>query len=246
MSDATKSGLAVVGWELNCFFRRCGGSRAAKSRGAILTAVFLTSCVLGFFVHAALIVVGAGVIARCSPRRRAMDNVIELVARFLLIGALAFGGGGAALHAGGALYGCRHRLAHATAVCLRREIRLRHAGPDSDSGGIRRLSCRGTYGCTGRYVRRVCHPGAACGRLGGCGARLNRYARFRAFGSFAGVAAIGLLAVTLAALARPVVELHPGLLGGALVVFAAERAGSSPLLLLAVAVTLGAGSVLVI
>jgi hypothetical protein len=52
---------------------------------------------------------------------------------------------------------------------------------------------------------------------------LARYARFRSFGRFAGTAAVGLLAVTAAALARPVFELHPALLGGAVLVFAAER-----------------------
>jgi hypothetical protein len=54
---------------------------------------------------------------------------------------------------------------------------------------------------------------------------------------------VGLLAVTLTALARPVLEIHPALLVGALLVFAAERAGVSPLLLVVVAVALGAGSV---
>jgi hypothetical protein len=72
--------------------------------------------------------------------------------------------------------------------------------------------------------------------------RLNRYVRFRSFGRFAAAAAVGLLAVTLAALARPVVELHPALLGGALAVFAAERFGLSPVLLLAIAIGAGAAA----
>jgi hypothetical protein len=72
--------------------------------------------------------------------------------------------------------------------------------------------------------------------------RLNRYARFRAFGRFAAAAAVGLLAVTLFALARPVVELHPALLAGAAVVFAAERFGLSPVLLLVIAAGVGAAA----
>jgi len=72
--------------------------------------------------------------------------------------------------------------------------------------------------------------------------QLNRHARFRAFGRFAAAAAVGLLAVTLVALARPVFELHPGLLAGAVVVFGAERFGVSPVLLLAIAVGVGAGA----
>jgi hypothetical protein len=76
--------------------------------------------------------------------------------------------------------------------------------------------------------------------------RLNKYARFRAFAAFAAAGAVGLLAVTLTALARPlVVDIHPALLIGSLVVFAAERAGLSPVLLLIVATALGAASAFV-
>jgi hypothetical protein len=57
--------------------------------------------------------------------------------------------------------------------------------------------------------------------------------------------AVGLLAVTLTALARPVVDIHPLLLIGSAVVFIAERAGNSPVLLLLTAVALGAGSAFV-
>ncbi len=63
---------------------------------------------------------------------------------------------------------------------------------------------------------------------------------FRAFGRFAGAAAIGLLGVTLLALARPVVELHAALLIPAALVLVAERQGVSPVLLLVIAVALGA------
>jgi chromate transporter len=72
--------------------------------------------------------------------------------------------------------------------------------------------------------------------------RLNRYERFRAFGRFAAAAAVGLLGVTLVSLGRPVFDLHPALLIGAAVVFAAERFGLSPLLLLAIAAGVGASA----
>jgi chromate transporter len=72
--------------------------------------------------------------------------------------------------------------------------------------------------------------------------RLNRYARFRAFGRFAAAAAVGLLAVTLVSLARPLFDLHPAMLTGAVVVFAVERFGLSPILLLAIAAGVGAAA----
>jgi hypothetical protein len=57
---------------------------------------------------------------------------------------------------------------------------------------------------------------------------------------------VGLLAVTLAALGAPLVDIHPALLIGSALVFAGERAGLSPILLLVAAVALGGGSVLVV
>lgn len=175
-----------------------------------------------------------------------MDNVIELVARFLLVGALAFGGGGAALP-------LVERFTVADTGWLTPQqfafgVGFAYAtpGPILILAAFVGFHVAGLTGALAATCAVFAIPVLLAAGSAGVVTRLNRYARFRAFGTFAGVAAIGLLAVTLAALARPVVELHPGLLAGALVVFAAERAGSSPLLLLAVAVTLGAGSVLVI
>ena len=63
---------------------------------------------------------------------------------------------------------------------------------------------------------------------------------FQAFGRFATVAAVGLLGVTLIALARPVVDIHPILLMGAAAVFAAVLRGFHPLILIAGATLIGA------
>ena len=71
-------------------------------------------------------------------------------------------------------------------------------------------------------------------------ARLNRYARFRSFGRYAAAAAVGLLAVTATAIARPLFDSSPVLLIGALLVLALERFGVSPLLLLVIAAAAGA------
>jgi chromate transport protein ChrA len=63
---------------------------------------------------------------------------------------------------------------------------------------------------------------------------------FQAFGRFAAAAAVGLLGVTLIALARPVVDIHPTLLVGAAAVFAAELRGVHPLILITGAALIGA------
>ena len=87
--------------------------------------------------------------------------------------------------------------------------------------------------------------GRACCRIAGIVQRLNRYARLRAFARFAGAGGVGLLAVTLTALAAPLLAIHQALLIGSLLVFVAERAGLFPVILLALAVAFGSGSVVI-
>jgi chromate transporter len=70
-------------------------------------------------------------------------------------------------------------------------------------------------------------------------ARLSGSERFRIFGRFAGAAAVGLLGVTLFALAQPVIQIHPAFLIASAVVFVAERKGTSPILLLVSAAIAG-------
>jgi len=172
-----------------------------------------------------------------------VPEIAELVARFLMVGALAFGGGGAALPL------VERFTVAETGWLTPRQFAIGVGFAYATPGPILILAA-----FVGYYVAGV--PGALAGTFavfaipvalaaGSAGVvqRLNRYARFRAFARFAGAGAVGLLAVTLTALARPVLEIHPALLVGALLVFAAERAGVSALLLLVVAVALGAGSV---
>jgi hypothetical protein len=52
------------------------------------------------------------------------------------------------------------------------------------------------------------------------GAKLKDARCFQAFGRFAAAAAVGLLGVTLLALARPVLDIHPVLLLGSVAVLA--------------------------
>lgn len=171
-----------------------------------------------------------------------MSDVIELMVRFLVVGAVAFGGGGAALP-------LVERITVADTGWLTPQqfaigVGFAYATP----GPILILAAfvgyyvAGIGGALAATVAVFAIPVLLAAGSAGVVTRLNRYARFRAFGRFAAAAAVGLLAVTLAALARPVVELHPRLLAGAVLVFAAERFGLSPVLLLVGAIGVGAAA----
>jgi len=174
-----------------------------------------------------------------------VPDILELIARFLMVGAFAFGGGGAALPL------VERFTVAETGWMTPRQFAIGIGFAYATPGPILILAA-----FVGYYVAGV--PGALAGTCAvfaipvalaagsaGIVRRLNKYARFRAFARFAAAGAVGLLAVTLTALARPVLEIHPALLIGSVLVFAGERAGFSPVLLLAAAIALGAGSVFV-
>ena len=168
--------------------------------------------------------------------------MVELFLRFLVVGATAFGGGGTALP-------LVERITVAETGWLTPQqfaigVGFAYATP----GPILILSAFVGYhvaGLGGALVATVgvfAVPVLLAAGSAGMVSRLNRYARFRAFGRFAAAAAVGLLAVTLLALARPVFDLHPALLTGSALVFAAERLGVSPVLLLVIAAGGGAAA----
>jgi chromate transporter len=168
--------------------------------------------------------------------------MLELVARFLVIGALAFGGGQAALP-------LVERLAVAdtgwlTPAQFATGVGLSYATP----GPVLILAA-----FIGYHVAAV--PGAVAATaavftipvvLAGFAAqvvtKLKDARWFQAFGRFAAAAAVGLLAITLLALARPVVDIHPVLLLGSVAVLAAELRGAHPIILIGTATLLGAVS----
>lgn len=169
-----------------------------------------------------------------------MSELAELAARFLVVGAVAFGGGGAALP-------LVERITVADTGWLTPQqfaigVGFAYATP----GPILILAAFVGYcvsGVAGALVATAAVfalPVFLAAGAAGVVTRLNRSARFASFGRFAAAAAVGLLAVTIFSLARPVVELHPALLAGSIVVFAAERLGLSPVLLLVMAAAAGA------
>jgi chromate transporter len=168
--------------------------------------------------------------------------MLELIGRFLLVGALAFGGGQAALP-------LVERLAVADTGWLSPAafsvgVGLSYATP----GPVLILAA-----FVGYHVAAL--PGALAATaavfavpvaLAGCAAqlaeRLQRRRWYRAFGRFAAAAAVGLLGVTLLSLARPVADIDPLLLLGAAAVFLASWRGVHPILLIGAATVFGAGA----
>lgn len=170
--------------------------------------------------------------------------MIELMLRFLIVGALAFGGGGAALP-------LVERLTVQETGWLTHDqfafgVGLSYATP----GPVLVLAAfvgQHVGGFAGAVVASIA-VFAVPVALAGCAAQLLE--RFReiawlaAFGRFAAAAAIGLLGVTLASFVRPVLALEPLLLLGATAVALADWRGVSPVFLIGAAACVGATATL--
>lgn len=172
--------------------------------------------------------------------------MLELFARFLIIGALAFGGGQAALP-------LVERLAVAetgwlTSAQFAAGVGLSYATP----GPVLILAAFIGYyvaaipGALAATVAVFAVPVVFAGFAAQLVSKLKDAAWFQAFGRFAAAAAIGLLGVTLFALARPVVDIHPVLLLGALTVFVAELRGVHPVVMIAAATLIGVAATAII
>jgi chromate transporter len=170
------------------------------------------------------------------------NAILELITRFLVVGGLAFGGGQAALP-------LVERLAVAdtgwlTPAQFAAAVGLSYATP----GPVLILAAFIGYhvaavpGAMAATAAVFAVPVTLVGFAAGLAAKLQEARWFQAFGLFAAAAAIGLLGVTLVALARPLADLHPGLLLGAATVCAAALRGVHPIILIAAATLFGAGS----
>jgi len=166
--------------------------------------------------------------------------MLELVARFLVIGTLAFGGGQAALP-------LVERLAVAdtgwlTPAQFATGVGLSYATPGpvlilAAFIGYQVAAVPGALVATAAvFAVPVLFAGFAAQLV----SKLKDADWFQAFGRFAATAAIGLLGVTLIAVARAVADIHPMLLVGAAAVFAAELRGVHPIMLIAGATLIGA------
>lgn len=166
--------------------------------------------------------------------------MLDLIARFLVVGALAFGGGQAALP-------LVERLAVADTGWLTPSqfasgVGLSYATPGpvlilAAFIGYHVAAVPGALAATAAvFVVPVMCAGLAAQLVN----KLKDARWFRAFGQFAAAAAVGLLGITLIALARPLFDLHPLLMLGAAAIFAAELRGVRPLISIAAATAAGA------
>src|SRR5947209_558095 len=148
--------------------------------------------------------------------------MLDLIARFLIIGTLAFGGGQAALP-------LVERLAVAdtgwlTPAQFATGVGLSYAtpGPVLILAAFIGYSVAALPGALAATAAVFAAPVAFAGFAARLVNKLKDAGWFQAFGRFAAAAAVGLLGVTLIALARPIADVHPMLLSGAAAVFAAE------------------------
>lgn len=169
-----------------------------------------------------------------------MSELIELALRFLVVGALAFGGGGAALP-------LIERLSVAETQWLTpQEFAVGVGFAYATPGPVLTMAPFIGYrvaGLTGAIVSTIAVfliPVLLAGAAAGLIARVRNTPWFQGFGAYAGAAAIGLLGLTLYALAKPVVQVHPALLLGSVPAFLLAMRGTSPLTLIAASIVVGA------
>jgi chromate transporter len=171
--------------------------------------------------------------------------MLELIGRFLVIGTLAFGGGQAALP-------LVERLAVSdtgwlTPAQFATGVGLSYAtpGPVLILAAFIGFHVAGVPGALAATAAAFAVPVLFAGFAAQLVNKLKDARWFQAFGRFAAAAAVGLLGVTLIALARPVIDLHPTLLLGAVAVLAAELRGVHPIILIIGATLIGAVSSLI-
>jgi len=169
-----------------------------------------------------------------------MNELAELALRFLAVGAFAFGGGGAALP-------LVERIAVAETHWLTpREFAVGVGFAYATPGPVLTMAPFIGYRVAGLpgavvsafavFLIPILLAGAAAGLI----AKVRSAVWFQGFGRYAGAAAIGLLGLTLYAIAKPVFHLHPMLLLGSVPAFLLAVRGVSPLALIATSIVVGA------
>ncbi len=170
--------------------------------------------------------------------------MVELMLRFLIVGTLAFGGGGAALP-------LVERLTVQETGWLTHDqfavgVGLSYAtpGPVLVLAAFVGQHVGGLAGAVVASIAVFAVPVALAGFAAQLLERFRNIAWLGQFGRFAAAAAIGLLGVTLVSFTEPLLSLEPLLLLGAAVVALADWRGVSPVLLIAAAACIGAGATL--
>jgi chromate transporter len=169
-----------------------------------------------------------------------MAELSELFLRFLLIGALAFGGGGSALPLVERLSVAETRWLTPQDFAVGVGFAYATPGPILILAPFIGYRVAGLLGAAVATIAVFLVPILLAGAAAGITARLRNALWFKGFGSYAAAAAIGLLGLTLYAIAKPVFEIHPALLIGAVIAFYAAWRGISPVTLIGVAIVVGA------
>ena len=164
----------------------------------------------------------------------------ELFLRFLLIGALAFGGGGSALPLVERLSVAETQWLSPQDFAVGVGFAYATPGPILILAPFIGYRVGGLLGALLSTIAVFLIPVLLAGAAAGVTARLRSAPWFKGFGSYAAAAAIGLLGLTLYALAKPVIEIHPALLLVSVAAFYAAWRGASPLILIGVAIGVGA------
>jgi chromate transporter len=165
--------------------------------------------------------------------------MLELVLRFLLIGAVAFGGGQAALPLVERITVAETGWLTSSEFAVGIGLAYATPGPVLILAAYVGYHVGGVLGALAATAAVFAVPVTLAATAAHVVARLSTSERFRAFGRFAGVAAVGLLGSTLIFIAQPLLAAHPALILGAAVVVVADRRGASPILILAVAAVIG-------
>ena len=166
--------------------------------------------------------------------------MLELALRFLIVGALAFGGGQAALPLVERLSVGREGWLSASDFSTAVGFAYATPGPVLILSAFIGYRVSGIPGAAVATVAVFAVPLAASAMAANVTSRFESSRRFRAFGRFAGAAAIGLLGVTLLSLSRPLVSMSPALLAGSLIAGWCALRATPALVLLGVGAGVGA------
>lgn len=169
-----------------------------------------------------------------------MDEVVELALRFLMVGALAFGGGGAALPLVERISVAETRWLTPQEFAVGVGFAYATPGPILILAPFIGFRAAGLLGALVATIAVFLIPVLLAGAAAGLIAKVRDTQWFKGFGAYAAAAAIGLLGLTLYALARPVIEVQPALLLGSVLAFVLAWRGLSPLRLIGLGIVLGA------
>lgn len=169
-----------------------------------------------------------------------MTDLVSLAIGFFLVGLVAFGGGQAALPLVERISVAQHGWVSPSAFATGVGLAYATPGPVLILATFVGYRVAGLPGALAATVAVFTAPVILAAGAASVVARLSQARWFRTFGRYAGAAAVGLLAVTLVSLGRPVASIHPGLLVASAVIAAAAWRGVPPLVLLLGAVVAGA------